>query len=699
MVFYDFSITYSFMEKGSSVCMEEASEYELNITGSESECAKKWKDALYAINGSLGIKCAFQGQVTLFAIRGRKRTIQFVMAIDSDDGLTDKALSFLKKHLSESYHVRRIKVSPLRELSVNEFSQMITKADNAGYIDGCYHEITEKLGISYFDNYQFKVTETLYEGGPEDKSEAMTAAKRVMADASFTDELERIYSDCNERGFYGNPVHYKISACSMAAAKDILDVLIPALYKNGRLLGSRTSCIHEIKEQCYDEEELEKTFSVGQGTAVIIEMSGSAEAHANYASAYEDVITFIGSLVSKYAINTLCIFVEIMDKPGFTKSLISRVQDDIDIVEIKEGVGDRDSAKKYLHYLADQSRYADFGADKLFDGLADKETFSVTDVYGIYNRWYRSGLKESVYKAYAKCEAYSLKAKKVQDSAYDRLQKMVGLGDVKALVDQIISAFHIRLLRQKAGLNDEKAAMHMLFTGNPGSAKTTVARLLAEILKTQGVLESGNYVECGRADLVGKYVGWTARIVREKFREARGGVLFIDEAYALLDDSGSFGDEAINTIVQEMENYKDEVIVIFAGYPDKMKDFLEKNEGMQSRIAFRLSFPDYNPDELAGILNVLAHDRGYELEADVIPECMEIFEKACHTDNFGNGRFVRNLLEQATLKQAERLCKDEKNQTVTRHALMLLRWEDFNKINIAELYGKDVDHTIGFRAS
>ena len=119
--------------------------------------------------------------------------------------------------------------------------------------------------------------------------------------------------------------------------------------------------------------------------------------------------------------------------------------------------------------------------------------------------------------------------------------------------------------------------MHMVFTGNPGTAKTTVARLLAQIMQDNGLLSRGHLVEVGRSDLVGKYVGWTAKCVKEKFKEAKGGVLFIDEAYSLLDNrAGSYGDEAINTIVQEMENHREELVVIFAGYPEKWKNLFRK---------------------------------------------------------------------------------------------------------------------------
>ena len=171
---------------------------------------------------------------------------------------------------------------------------------------------------------------------------------------------------------------------------------------------------------------------------------------------------------------------------------------------------------------------------------------------------------------------------------------MTGLNNVKSLADRILAFYRLEKKREKFGIESCDISRHMIFTGNPGCAKTTVARLIAEILSEEQILETGAFVECGRSDLVGRYVGWTAKCVKRKFREAKGGVLFIDEAYSLLDDSHSFGDEAINTIVQEMENMRKEVIVIFAGYPVPMNDFLERNEGLNSRIAFHVSFDDYS---------------------------------------------------------------------------------------------------------
>ena len=271
---------------------------------------------------------------------------------------------------------------------------------------------------------------------------------------------------------------------------------------------------------------------------------------------------------------------------------------------------------------------------------------------------------------------------------------MVGLTEIKSIIDQIVSSQKINKLRVEMGLDVTGISKHMIFTGNPGSAKTTVARLLTTILYEEKVIDRNRFVECGRQDLVGRYVGWTAKQVEEQFRKAMGGILFIDEAYSLVEREGLYGDEAINTIVQMMENYRDTVIVIFAGYPDKMERFLEKNEGLRSRIAFHIDFPDYNADELCDILKLMSKNKGFTLDGEAEEKCRRIFDEACKNAEFGNGRFVRNLLEQAIIKQSSRLVNEYSNGKIDKSVVSLLSADDFD-INAAKVY-KTEKIAIGF---
>lgn len=225
--------------------------------------------------------------------------------------------------------------------------------------------------------------------------------------------------------------------------------------------------------------------------------------------------------------------------------------------------------------------------------------------------------------------------------------------------------------------------MHMVFTGSPGTAKTTAARLFARIMKENGLLSVGNLYDVGRAGLVGRYVGWTAKNVKDKFAQAKGSVLFIDEAYSLLDDrGGSYGDEAINTIVQEMENNREDMVVIFAEYPKEMEEFLSRNPGLRSRIAFHVPFADYNAEELYAIGELVAKKKGLRFATSVRDKLLPILETAGKIPDFGNGRYVRSLIEKAAMKQAGRLVNMDVD-LVTGEEISTLTAEDFDVLGEA----------------
>lgn len=269
-----------------------------------------------------------------------------------------------------------------------------------------------------------------------------------------------------------------------------------------------------------------------------------------------------------------------------------------------------DDAVKEAHYIFEKVRHTDnFGNGRYVRNLIERaiknQAVRLLSVRGDANK-IRKGELFQITKADIGMLDEGMKEERVIGTAKKELEEMIGLSSAKEIIHKAIANYKLKKLCMDRGIRKERASLHMVFTGNPGTAKTTVARLFAEIMKDEKVLPTGTFVEVGRADLVGDHVGATAPLVKRKFKEAQGGVLFIDEAYSLCDSyENGFGDEAINTLVQEMENHRDNVIVILAGYPGPMKRFLDRNPGMLSRIAFHVEFEDYSVDELCDITRLM----------------------------------------------------------------------------------------------
>ena len=244
------------------------------------------------------------------------------------------------------------------------------------------------------------------------------------------------------------------------------------------------------------------------------------------------------------------------------------------------------------------------------------------------------------------------------DEIRAELNGLVGLGAVKEYVFGLADNLKVQQRRAAAGFKTASLSMHMIFTGNPGTGKTTIARLVAKYLKAIGALKGGQLVEVTRADLVGRYTGHTAPLTNSVIESALGGVLFIDEAYSLYrGEQDSFGLEAIDTLVKGMEDHRDELVVVLAGYTREMEVFLTANSGLASRFPNKIEFPDYTADELLDITNVLAKGKGYRLAEGCTFPLLGYYKRrqALDSRTAGNGRLARNTLEKAIFHQSRRL--------------------------------------------
>lgn len=628
----------------------------------------------------------------LYIYENKDQVFSALLAFSMKDSTLSSVKKYILNDLVSSHElIKSVSfVGTPEELTVEKAIGFVYKGMRNGYSRSAKRNAADYCNAVYAHDKDVQFEEHVLPHAHLTYSEAIDEAHSILADDSLYKELERIYSPLNKHKFYGNPVHYKINAVSRETAKRIVNLLTKALYSNQRLLSTRVTYVTDTDYDSFDCD-LNDLCSNSYASIVAIECDDKNSDSDGYARGLEKECETIRETVNEYAAQTMFVLVDLGSK--VCKQVVQQLihKDEMNFIEMYEGKGDKKAGKDYLASLLKENKVPYAKADFV---LPEQKDYTVSDIVAVYKDIKKNSIKNSIYKAYKEAKTIDVDAPKSLSSSYDKLQSMVGLTEIKSIIDQIISAQKINKLRRDMGLDVAGTAKHMIFTGNPGSAKTTVARLLASILYDEHVLESNKFIECGRQDLVGKYVGWTAKLVEEQFRRAKGGILFIDEAYSLVEKGGYYGDEAINTIVQMMENYRDDVIVIFAGYPDKMKKFLEKNEGLRSRIAFHIDFPDYNGEELCDILKLMIKDKGYTLEGDAEDKCRNIFEIASHNAEFGNGRFVRNVLEQAIIKQSARIVNEFKGEKVDEKVISILSASDFD-INATETY-KSPKVAIGF---
>lgn len=560
----------------------------------------------------------------------------------------------------------------IEEITFQAYIRMLRNADRSDFIED-YDEILDKFEVNALRPGDLNCKEEIFETRARKKDDADCA--HLLTNSVLKEEIERINSSKKTENVYGHPVHYLITCDDEQTKEKSYEILLNNLIKNGRLSCKRVFSI----DLEYNVRVFRSTFAAlfkmnSEGT-LIVNFNKFHCLDGDLTDSSFESINILCENIKKFR-NDVLVILLLPKECTQLKNILYKNLGCLSFIEIDEIPADNKRSKQILKNLAkNKSIQID---NKLFAKLEANKTYLTKELRIIFEEWFSDKLKTDIYPQYSGVKV--IKSNEINKAAkgtgYEELMSLIGLGGAKKLINQAIDFHKVQKYMSAQDVVRERPSQHMVFSGNPGTAKTTVARLFARIMRENELISSGHILEVGRGDLVGKYVGHTADLVKEAFDKAKGGVLFIDEAYSLVDDrSGSFGDEAINTIVQEMENNRDNVIVIFAGYPDKMEEFLQRNPGLRSRIAFHVPFDDYSTEELSEIADLIAKKKKMQLSEDATKKLGDIFDCAREQVDFGNGRFVRSTLEKAMMAQASRIVKNDMD-TLNKTQLCTLIAED-----------------------
>ena len=578
------------------------------------------------------------------------------------------------------------------EVSVKEFAKSISDGTKQGFINDP-DDICQKYTVGD-KRYCLRQNDFNEEMIGEDLDSSIVFQ-------SIEEEKKRIFSPSAPKEFICHPVHYVIASDNEDLRIEMRRQLLSALYKANRLKSRRVSILslnplQNVFSANYKESGTiaNRLYNKGEGGTVIISGTKAEEENDDcFTPSDNGELEAIMFNANMHRDNVLTV-IELDDNEESLNE-IKELSDKMDFVILKENLVYDQGAKEYLQLLAKKDGINNI--ESLLDKVVEGEGYHYSNLSSLYKTW-KEERKKSAFPAYSSfmSNLNIENARKPKGNAYKELQGLIGLENAKRVIDEAIAYFKMESFMAKRNLKISSPSRHMVFYGAPGTAKTTVARLFAQIMKENGVLSKGELVEVGRKDLVGKYVGWTAMQVERVFKIAEGSVLFIDEAYSLVDGRDKlYGQEAINTIVQMMENMRENTIVIFAGYEKEMKEFINQNPGLRSRIPFHVHFPDYSDSELLEILKLVASKNNCSLTEGAERKARDIFKTASLSKDFGNGRFVRNLFEKATMKKALRL-SSSLDDFISDTELLTLREEDFE---MPEEYSNErKTRVIGFTA-
>ena len=628
--------------------------------------------------------------VFLKSIKENKSTALFGAIAPNGAAAEEQLQTFMKYAQIQASGIR------MTETTMRAVRDMLRMASRLDYIEdeSAFLEPFELEDFLRCAPHHFDYTEKLLKP-MSTATQLKNQARRLACEERMLPELGRIFQGTSYSKISGHPVHYQISSDDGEVSAKMSELLLTALLRAGRIRNHRFGTLHCDSNAYNYSECLRMAFRYCGGGALVIDLTKVASSLSDGDEAQDSAETIVTLCDCIQENRNSVLSVLILPRAAVKcKELLRENLGSIPLVELEEDMMYGERSKRFLRSIAKQHGIT--APKALINQLDDDEKgWLPGDLKTLFDRWFSNYLREKVYPQYGSfaVSCQEIAQAKPIGSAFGELEAMIGLHSAKEVISQALDYYKAKKVFRDRGVKLDTPSLHMVFSGNPGTAKTTVARLFARIMKENGILSQGNLIEVGRGDLVGKYVGWTAQTVQKKFQAAKGSVLFIDEAYSLLDSQeNSYGDEAINTIVQEMENSRNDTVVIFAGYPEQMERFLDRNPGLRSRIAFRVPFEDYSEDELYKIVEALAAAKGLRLDSGVHERLLPILREQMGMPDFGNGRFARSVVEKATMRQASRLIHGDVVHVSDRE---LQTWlpEDFT---MNEVSVKSKRRTIGF---
>lgn len=582
--------------------------------------------------------------LTFIAYEATEQGLECVFSMNERVYTADSAYAAICSILKNNFGITQISKCPV-EISMIDFNEFCDEAHRHGNYRTSFR-LARQAGNLVYDNDFFSRDKEGYRFTFDEAtiSDENSKKKYYLVDSTMSDELDRIKASKGVEMPVDAKIHYVVSTASFDVGRDITMRLMTELHNAGRLSGKRIELFSDINPVTFHKDGwVDKIIANSYDGVVVFDLSTR---FGRDVSEYLKASEYIVKMVKKYHKTCTFVFTYNTSNPGFANYVLDELTSLITLVPVREGSGDKKAVSNHIKSMLAGTEYACYANDvNEFMSAYKCQNYSETEAFSMYDSFIRWVVKNKKLSMYSNCVLQDFRVNNTaeHESAIEELNNMIGLESVKKMIYRMMDTAVVNKKRQETTGKKCSDSMHMIFCGVPGTAKSTVAQLIGRIAKEKEILQSGVFINCNGSSI-------NPEELHNAFVEAKGGVLFVDEAYAM-------GPFSLVTLLQEMEERRDEVIVILAGYEDAMNEFLSRNEGLRSRIPHTVKFPSYTTDELTDIFKFMLKQADLTTTDEAIEIASELFSKGRVKSNFGNGRYVREFLKDTKANQSSRLLK------------------------------------------